>query len=129
MSARILVIEDNATNLELMTYLLNAYGHTTIVARDGAAGVAEAKARPCDLIISDIHLPVMDGYEVARRLRGDRNLARVPLIAVTALAMVGDQEKIQSAGFDGYLAKPISAEQFVEQIERYLPVHLRHARS
>jgi CheY-like chemotaxis protein len=128
MGARILVIEDNAPNLELMTYLLNAYGHTTVVAHDGAAGLAEASKGEIDLIICDIHLPIVDGYDVARTLRANQHLSDIPLIAVTALAMVGDQEKIQAAGFHGYLAKPISPELFVEQIERYLPADRRSAR-
>jgi two-component system cell cycle response regulator len=125
MGARILVIEDNEANLDLMTYLLNAYGHATITARDGPHGLVQAKAGAIDLIICDIQLPKMDGYEIARLIKADAEIPAVPLIAVTALAMVGDQDKILSAGFDGYIAKPIAPDEFVGQIEAFLAHHLR----
>jgi two-component system cell cycle response regulator DivK len=123
---RILVIEDNATNLELMTYLLRAFGHVTIVARDGEEGVEVARAANPDLILCDIALPVLDGYQVARLLKSEESLRGVPLIAVTASAMVGDRDKVIASGFDGYISKPITPETFVADVERYLSKQVRH---
>jgi CheY-like chemotaxis protein len=121
MGARILVIEDNLTNLELMTYLLRAFGHETVSARDGEEGVHAALQAPPDLILCDLALPVLDGFGVAHRLKSDSRLVTVPLIAVTASAMVGDRDKVLAAGFDGYIAKPITPESFVGEVESYLP--------
>ena len=120
MGVRILVIEDNPTNLELMTYLLNAFGHTTIVARDGEEGVEVALRTNPDLILCDIALPKLDGYGVARRLKAESTLNGVPLIAVTASAMVGDRDKVVTSGFDGYISKPITPETFVAEVEGHL---------
>jgi two-component system cell cycle response regulator len=123
--ARILVVEDNEANLYLMTYLLESFGHDTVVARDGAAGVAIASSTPVDLVICDIQLPKIGGHDVARAIRRLPALAHVPLVAVTALAMVGDQERVLAAGFDGYIAKPIAPEAFVGQVNAFLPPPLR----
>ena len=120
MGSRILVIEDNPTNMELMTYLLNAFGHTTIAARDGEEGVEAALRDTPDLILCDLALPKLDGYGVARRLRAEPSLSTVPLIAVTASAMVGDRDKVIAIGFDGYISKPITPETFVAEVESYL---------
>jgi CheY-like chemotaxis protein len=118
--ALVLVVEDQDENLDLMVYLLTAFGHETLVARDGAEGVAvAAQARP-DLVVMDLQMPVMDGYEAAARLKADPGLAEIPLVAVTAYAMVGDQEQILRRGFDGYLTKPIDPEVFVSELERHL---------
>lgn len=115
--ARILVIEDNAANLELMSYLLRAGGHDIVTAEDGLAGLARAATPPlADIIVCDIHLPRLDGYEIARRLKADLHLRRIPLVAVTALAMVGDKEKVLAAGFDGYIPKPINPREFLRQV-------------
>jgi two-component system, cell cycle response regulator len=118
--ARVLLIEDNPASLELMTYLLGAFGHSVATATDGRQGVEAARRDPPDLIVCDVQLPEMDGYEVARWLKSDANLRRVPLVAVTALAMVGDRDRVLAAGFDGYVAKPINPETFVAQMEIYL---------
>ncbi|VTR94810.1 sensory box protein response regulator : Response regulator containing a CheY-like receiver domain and a GGDEF domain OS=Thiocystis violascens (strain ATCC 17096 / DSM 198 / 6111) GN=Thivi_1320 PE=4 SV=1: Response_reg: Response_reg [Gemmata massiliana] len=120
MLASILVIEDNPANLELMSYLLSAYGYSPHTATDGAEGLRIAGREAFDLIICDIHLPQTDGYEVARQLKADPVRRTVPLIAVTALAMVGDRDKVLAAGFDGYIAKPIDPETFVRQVEAFL---------
>jgi CheY-like chemotaxis protein len=120
MGFRILVIEDNPTNLELMTYLLNAFGHSTMVAMDGEEGIAEAIRSTPDLILCDIALPRVDGYGVARRLKAEVTLRAVPLIAVTASAMAGDRERVINAGFDGYISKPITPETFVMEVESYI---------
>ncbi len=117
MPLRILVIEDNAANLELMTYLLKAFGHKTVVARDGEQGLDEARRDPPDAIISDIQLPKLNGYELAAQLKKDPFLSHIPAIAVTAFAMAGDRERALSAGFDGYIPKPIEPESFVHEVE------------
>ena len=121
MSARILIIEDNATNMELMVYLLRAFGYTPLTAADGEAGVAAARRELPDLIICDVHLPKLDGYGVVAALKGDPLIRHIPALAVTALAMVGDRERLLAAGFDGYIGKPIEPDTFVTQIESFLP--------
>lgn len=125
--ARILVIEDNPANLELMLYLLAAFGQTVLSAVDGEAGLAAARREQPDLIVCDVHLPKMDGYEIARTLKADPATRAMPLVAVTALAMVGDRDQIMAAGFDGYIAKPIVPETFVPQVEAFLPPAQRGA--
>jgi CheY-like chemotaxis protein len=118
--ARVLVVEDQAENLDLMVYLLQAFGHEALSAHDGAEGVAAAtEARP-DLVVMDLQMPVMDGYEAVSLLKADPGLASIPIVAVTAFAMVGDRQQIMAAGFDGYLAKPIDPQTFVRQLERHL---------
>ena len=118
--ARVLVVEDQDENLDLMVYLLTAFGHEALVARDGEEGLAVAALARPDLVVMDLQMPVMDGYEAAARLKADPGLAEIPLVAVTAYAMVGDQERILRRGFDGYLTKPIDPEVFVSELERHL---------
>ena len=120
MSTRVLLIEDNATNLELMTYLLDAFGYTTTCASDGIAGLEAAQSGEFDLVLTDILMPQLDGWELARAFKRDSRLARIPLVAVTALAMTGDRERIMDAGFDGYISKPIDPQCFRDQIEAIL---------
>jgi two-component system cell cycle response regulator len=120
MRTRILVIEDNAANLDLMTYLLSAFGHTPVTAQDGAEGLQVACREALDLILCDVQLPKIDGYEVARWLKSHPRLRTIPLVAVTALAMVGDRDKMLAAGFDGYIAKPIAPDTFVGEVEAFL---------
>ena len=120
MSARILIIEDNPANMELMTYLLEAFGHTVLSLYNGEEGLEAARAQLPDLILCDVHLPKMDGYDVLRQLKCEAALRSIPVIAVTALALVGDRQKLLAAGFDGYLGKPIEPELFVGQCEQYL---------
>lgn len=121
MPARILVIEDNPINLELMTFLLRAWQHEVMVARDGEAGLALARAQRPDLVVCDIQMAGMDGYEVARRLRADPALRHVPLVAVTAYAMVGDNDKSLAAGFDMHVTKPIDPAGFMASLQPLLP--------
>src|SRR5438045_3843845 len=123
MCARVLVIDDDPVNLDLMIYLLNAFGHRPISADGGAHALETMRTTEVELVLCDIHMPGMDGFEFLRRLN-DEGRHRVPVIGVTALAMVGDREKILAAGFDGYLAKPITPETFVDEVEKYLPAHL-----
>lgn len=118
--ARVLVIEDNPASLELMTYLLKAFGFEAISARDGIEGIETAKREQPDLILCDIQLPGADGHEVCRQLKQDPAQRKVPLLAVTAYAMVGDREKLLAEGFNGYLSKPINPQTFIEQLSPYL---------
>src|SRR5260370_32368281 len=106
--ARVLVVEDNPASLDLMTYLLKAFGHTPLSARDGLEGIAAAQREHPDLILCDIQLPGTNGVEVCRRLTKHPALRDTPLVAVTAYAMVGDREKLLAAGFNGYLSQPIN---------------------
>jgi two-component system cell cycle response regulator len=118
--ARVLVIEDNAANLELMTYLLRAFGHTALTAREAYEGLEIAQRERPDIIVCDIQLPDIEGYEVARQLKSNADLRNIPLIAVTALAMVGDRDRILATGFNGYISKPIVPETFVPQLEAFI---------
>jgi two-component system cell cycle response regulator len=120
MTGRVLVIEDNEENLTLADYLLCAHGFETLLARTGADGLELATASRLDLILLDVRMPFMDGYEVARAIRSHRALDPVPIVAVTASAMVGDRERIAQAGFDHYVQKPIDPEGFIAEIERCL---------
>lgn len=103
-----------------MVYLLKAFGHTSLEALDGEAGLEAARRETPDLILCDVHLPGVDGYEVARRLKGHPTLGAIPVVAVTALAMVGDRERVLAVGFDGYISKPIDPETFVGQVAAFL---------
>jgi len=118
--ARILIIEDNPENMQLMVYLLTAFGHTVLETTTGETGLIAAREEAPDLILCDLHMPDMGGYEVAQRLKLDLKLAAIPLVAVTAYAMVGDREKVLAAGFNGYISKPINPELFVGEIEMFL---------
>jgi CheY-like chemotaxis protein len=127
--AKILVVDDNASNLELILYLLRAFGHDARGANDGVAGFEAARAGTFDLVLSDIFMPHMDGLELLRHIRSEPRLADCKVVAVTASAMVGDREKLMKSGFDGYIAKPIDPETFVERVDSYLPPALRAAKS
>jgi len=125
-TTRILVIEDDPSSLELMSYLLGAHGYATTVASRGDEGLAAARRARPDLVICDVQLPGLDGYAIAAQLKSDQRLKNVPLVAVTALAMVGDRDKMLAAGFDYYVSKPIDPMTFVSQIDPLLPPQLRH---
>lgn len=129
MTGRILVIEDDPSSLELMFYLLNAHGYVTTTAARGDDGLAAVRNHPPDLVICDIQLPGLDGYAIAANLKADEKLRSVPLVAVTALAMVGDRERVLAAGFDAYVSKPIDPSTFVAQIEPLLKPELRPRKS
>jgi two-component system cell cycle response regulator len=119
--ARILIVDDNANNLTLMSYLLRAFGHDILSAPNGAVAVEQASANRPDLILMDLHMPALDGFQAAERIRAIPELSVTPIIAVTASAMVGDRDKILARGFNGYVSKPITPETFVQQVERFLP--------
>ena len=123
MSATILLVEDNAQNRYLATFLLESAGHRVLHAGDGRAAVAAAQREPPDLILMDIQMPEMDGYEAARQIKADPRLAAVALVAVTSYAMSGDHKKARELGFIGYIEKPISTETFIAEISRFLPTN------
>jgi CheY-like chemotaxis protein len=123
--AKILVIEDNGPNLQLMTYLLGAFGHTVVSASDGLSGIDTARRQRPELILCDLHLPKLDGYSVRGVLRTDPALRRTPIIAVTASAMMGDRDRVIRSGFDGYISKPIDPEAFIGQVDAFLPAGSR----
>ena len=120
MTPLVLVIEDNAANAVLMVYLLQSFGYRTQTAVDGETGVELALGERPDLVLCDIQLPGIDGFEVARRLRASASLDGVPLVALTAMAMIGDDDRILSRGFDGYMSKPIDPQGFVALVRSYL---------
>ena len=125
MEAAILVVEDNRENMELMEYLLTAFGYAPMLAVGGAEAIRRARERPPDLILMDLQMPEMDGHEARAAIREEPGLEGCTIVAVTAFAMLGDQERILAAGFDGYISKPIAPESFVTQVERFLAPELR----
>jgi two-component system, cell cycle response regulator len=118
--ARVLVVEDNPASLDLMVYLLKAFGHTPLSARDGLEGLEVARRERPDLILCDIQLPGIDGVEVCRQLKRDPEVQKIPMVAITAYAMVGDRERMLGEGFNGYLSKPINPETFIADMAPYL---------
>lgn len=120
MSKKILVIEDNEQNLYLTTFILEKHGYQVIQARDGVTGIEIANRENPDLVLLDIQLPVMDGYKVAEELRKSPSSQKVPIIAVTSYAMVGDKEKALAAGCTGYITKPINPDTFISYMEGFL---------
>ncbi len=117
---RILIIEDNEQNMYLTTYLLEKQGYEVLQARDGRHGLEAAVEDQPDLIILDIQLPVMNGYEVAARLKQDERTQSIPVVAVTSYAMAGDREAILAAGCEGYVEKPIDPDGFVALVKGFL---------
>lgn len=120
MGARVAVIEDNRDNLELVTTLLRALGHEPLTATSGRDGIELVRRERPDIVLLDLTMPEMDGFETLRELRRDAGTRAVPVVAVTAHAMVGDREAILAQGFDGYVPKPIAVEQLVEEMSRHL---------
>ena len=117
---RVLIVEDNELNMKLFHDLLEAHGYATLLARTGPEALALAKEHEPDLILMDIQLPEISGLQVTRELKSNRALAKIPIIAVTAFAMKGDEERIRAGGCEDYLAKPISVADFLEKVKRYL---------
>ena len=118
--AKILVVEDNAANMTLATFLLQSAGHTVLSATDAETGLTLARAEhPC-LILMDIQLPGMDGLEATLLLKRDDATRSIPVIALTALAMTGDEERIRAAGCDGYIAKPMRYQEFLATVATQL---------
>ena len=118
---RVLVIEDNVSNMKLAKFLLESAGHTVLAATDAEAGLATARAERPDLVLMDIQLPGMDGLQATALLKADAETRSIPVIALTALAMKGDAERIRSAGCDGYIGKPMAYKDFLTTVERFVP--------
>ena len=121
MTQRILVVEDTEDNRQIIRDLMTTAGYELIEAIDGVEGVATAEREQPDLILMDIQLPVIDGYEATRRIRAIPALAKVPIIAVTSYALSGDEAKTREAGCDGYVAKPFSPRQLLAKVREFLP--------
>jgi two-component system cell cycle response regulator DivK len=124
MTKRILVVEDQADNLQILRDLLTSAGYDMLDAEDGEEGVRAAKAHRPNLILMDIQLPVLDGYEATRRIKADPALRAIPIIVVTSYALGGDENKARAAGCDDYVPKPYSPRQLLAKIREYLPVEL-----
>ena len=116
----ILIVEDNDLNMKLFNDLLQAHGYDTLQTKDGREALTLARDNRPDLILMDIQLPEISGLEVTRMLKAETELKSIPVIAVTAFAMKGDEEKIREGGCDGYIAKPISVSDFLQSVARYL---------
>ncbi len=121
MSRRILVVEDQEDNRRIVRDLLTSVGYEVIEAVTGEEGVKMAVAHTPDLILMDIQLPGLDGYEATRRIKANPALRHIPIIAVTSYALAGDETKTRSAGCDGYVAKPFSPRQLLAKINELLP--------
>jgi CheY-like chemotaxis protein len=117
---RVLVVEDNAVNLELVIALLEQAGCQAIAGETADAGLRLAAAESPDLILMDLQLPGMSGYEVTRRLKADPATAGIPVVAITAGAMRSDEARARSAGCDAYLTKPLDTRLFLETLRRFL---------
>jgi len=118
--ARVLVVEDNSSNMTLATFLLESVGHTVLSATDAEAGLTIARAEQPELILMDIQLPGMDGLQATALLKGEDATRGIPVIALTALAMKGDEERIRAAGCDGYIAKPMRYKDFLAAVAAHL---------
>lgn len=116
----VLLIEDNDQNRYLVTFLLERHGFEVAWARDGLGGIEMAQEIEPDVILLDIQLPTMHGYDVATRLRANTRLASTPIVAVTSYAMPGDRERALASGCTGYIEKPIDPDTFVAEVESYL---------
>lgn len=121
MTVKILYIEDNDQNFYLVSYILSAQGYAVERAREGREGISLATKEKPGLILLDIQLPIMDGYETARELRKIPGVSTTPIVALTSYAMAGDREKALAAGCTGYIEKPINPKTFTEQIRQFLP--------
>ena len=125
--AKVLIVEDNPANMTLAIFLLESAGHVVINATDAEAGLMLARAEQPQLILMDIQLPGMDGLEATRLLKQDDATRSIPVIALTALAMKGDEERIRAAGCDGYIAKPLAYKDFLAIVSARLLTPSREA--
>ncbi len=116
----VLIVEDNELNMKLFRDLLSAYGYATLQTRNGMEALSLARAHDPDLILMDIQLPEVSGLEVTKWIKADDRLADIPVIAITAFAMKGDEQRILQGGCEAYLSKPISIASFIETIQRFI---------
>jgi two-component system cell cycle response regulator DivK len=121
MTRRILVIEDTEDNRRILRDLLSNAGYEVIEAIDGATGVAMAASHKPDLILMDIQMPILDGYEATRRIKANADLRHIPIIVVTSYALSGDEAKARAAGADDYVAKPYAPRELLAKIRKFLP--------
>jgi two-component system cell cycle response regulator DivK len=121
MSKRILVVEDHEDNRQILRDLLSSGGFDMIEAENGAEAIAAAEANHPDLILMDIQLPIVDGYEATRRIKANPALKAIPIIVVTSYALSGDEEKARRAGCDDYVTKPFSPRELLAKIRHYAP--------
>jgi two-component system cell cycle response regulator DivK len=120
MSKRVLVVEDQEDNRQILRDLLASVGYEMIEAYDGEGALIAARTQNPDLILMDIQLPILDGYEATRRIKAQSDLRHIPIVVVTSYALSGDEEKARAAGCDAYVAKPYSPRKLLETINRYL---------
>ncbi|MBL4595900.1 MAG: response regulator [Robiginitomaculum sp.] len=120
MNKKILIVEDNELNMKLFRDLLEAHGYETLQTREGLQALQIAREHKPDLILMDIQLPEVSGMEVTKWLKEDEELASIPIIAVTAFAMKGDEERIREGGCEAYISKPITVGPFMETIKSFL---------
>ena len=120
MAKRVLIVEDNELNMKLFHDLLDAQGYETLQTREGLSALTLAREHRPDLILMDIQLPEISGLEVTKWLKEDDELSRIPVVAVTAFAMKGDEERIREGGCEAYISKPISVGYFLATVRRFL---------
>ena len=120
MSKKVLIVEDNELNMKLFHDLLDSQGYQILQTREGMQAMAMARQHMPDLILMDIQLPEISGLEVTKWLKDDEELAHIPIIAVTAFAMKGDEERIRQGGCEAYISKPISVMHFLETVRKHL---------
>lgn len=120
MAKTILVVEDNELNLQLMVALLGHYGYEVLEARNGAQAVLIARRQPIDLILMDMQMPIMSGYEAVKMLRSEEKIAGIKIIAVTSFALSEEKDKILATGVDGFIAKPIDTREFPRVISQMI---------
>ncbi len=120
MPKKILIVEDNELNMKLFNDLLEAHGYETVQTKEGLLALEMAREHKPDLILMDIQLPEISGVQVTRDIKADKDIASIPVIAVTAFAMKGDEEKILESGCEAYISKPITVMSFLETVRKYL---------
>ena len=120
MSKTVLIVEDNELNMKLFSDLLDAHGYDTIQTKDGMEALVLAREHRPDLILMDIQLPEVSGLEITKWIKEDDDLKSIPVVAVTAFAMKGDEEKIREGGCEAYIAKPISLQLFLDTVKQFL---------
>ena len=120
MSKKVLIVEDNELNMKLFHDLLDSQGYETLQTREGLQALALARLHKPDLILMDIQLPEISGLEVTKWLKDDEELSHIPVVAVTAFAMKGDEERIREGGCEAYISKPISVMHFLDVVRKHL---------